>query len=123
MPRYKLLAYFISAVYAGAAGGLFSAVVGAVVPDQFNLFQIVLQFCMVLVGGIGMIWGSVLGAIAIIGLQEMLRGLRRSSRKWALACCCCSRFFFLPGGFGAFLAKRVAGWREDLRNTSEDHAR
>ena len=122
VPRYKLLAYFISAVYAGAAGGLFSAVVGAVVPDQFNLFQIVLQFCMVLVGGIGMIWGSVLGAIAIIGLQEMLRGLREL-QEVGFGLLLLLTVLFLPGGFGAFLAKHVAGWRENLRNTSEDHAR
>jgi len=92
------------------------------VPDQFNLFQIVLQFCMVLVGGIGMIWGSVLGAIAIIGLQEMLRGLREL-QEVGFGLLLLLTVLFLPGGFGAFLAKHVAGWRENLRNTSEDHAR
>lgn len=119
VPKYKLLAYFVSAVYAGAAGGLFAVAVGAVVPEQFNLFQIVIQFCMVLVGGIGMIWGSVLGAVGIIGLQEALRGLREL-QEVGFGLLLLLTVLFLPGGIGAFLAKHVTGWREDLRNTSDD---
>ena len=114
--RYKLLAYFVSALYAGAAGGLFASVVGAVVPDQFNLFQIVLQFCMVLVGGIGLIWGSVFGAVAIVGLLEILRGLKEL-QEVGFGFLLLATVLFMPGGAGAFMAKHVKGWGEDLRST------
>lgn len=119
VPRYKMLAYAVSALCAGAAGGLFSSVVGAVVPEQFNLFQIVLQFCMVLVGGIGLIWGSVAGAIAIVVLLEVLRGLKEL-QEIGFGLLLLLTILFFPGGIGAFLAKHVRGWTEDLRSTSED---
>lgn len=122
VPRYKLLAYFISALYAGAAGGLFSCVVGAVVPDQFNLFQIVLQFCMVLVGGVGSLWGSVVGAVAIIGLLELLRGLKEL-QEIGFGLLLLVTILFFPGGLGAFLAKHVVGWNEDLRAVPADEPR
>jgi len=114
--RYKLLAYFVSALYAGVAGSLFASVVGAVVPDQFNLFQIVLQFCMVLVGGIGLIWGSVLGAVAIVALLELLRGLKEL-QEVGFGLLLLITILFMPGGAGSFLAKHVTGWSEDLRST------
>ena len=117
--RYKLLAYCVSALCAGTAGGLFSSVVGAVVPDQFNLFQIVLQFCMVLVGGIGLIWGSVAGAITIVVLLEVMRGLREL-QEVGFGLLLLLTILFFPGGVGAFLAKHVAGWTEDLRSTSDE---
>jgi branched-chain amino acid transport system permease protein len=112
--RYKMLAYLVSALYAGLAGGLFGCVVGAVVPDQFNLFQIVLQFCMVLVGGIGFVWGSVIGAVAIIGLQELLRGLQEL-QELGFGLLLLLTVLFLPGGLCAMLARHVSGWSEDLR--------
>ena len=115
--QYKLLAYFVSALYAGAAGSLFASVVGAVVPDQFNLFQIVLQFCMVLVGGIGLIWGSVLGAVAIVGLLEILRGLKEL-QEVGFGLLLLATVLFMPGGAGSFIAKHVKGWGEDLRSTA-----
>ena len=117
VPRCKLLAYTVSALCAGAAGGLFSSVVGAVVPDQFNLFQIVLQFCMVLVGGIGLIWGSVVGAITIVALLEVFRSLKEL-QEVGFGLLLLLVILFFPGGLGALLAKRVTGWTEDLRSTS-----
>ena len=119
VPRYKLLAYFVSAMFAGVAGGLFSCVVAAVVPDQFNLFQIVLQFCMVLVGGMGYVWGSVIGAVAIIGLQELLRGLKEL-QEVGFGLLLLLTVLFFPGGLGAVLAKHVAGWTEHLRATGDE---
>jgi branched-chain amino acid transport system permease protein len=119
VPRVKMLAYGVSALCAGAAGGLFSSVVGAVVPEQFNLFQIVLQFCMVLVGGVGLIYGSVVGSIAIVVLLELLRGLKEL-QEVGFGLLLLLTILFFPGGIGAFLAARVAGWTEDLRSTAGD---
>lgn len=51
---YKTVAYGLSALYAGLAGGLSMALLGVVVPEAFNLFEVVLHFCMVIVGGLGL---------------------------------------------------------------------
>ena len=51
--RTKTLAYALAALYAGIAGGLFAPMLGLVVPESFDLFQVVFQFAMVVVGGHG----------------------------------------------------------------------
>ena len=60
--RYKALAFGISGFYAGVAGGLYSAMLNFVAPEGFDLFQMVLQKAMIVVGGLGSVVGSVLGA-------------------------------------------------------------
>ncbi len=114
LARYKMFAYGISALYAGIAGGLFVGVVGAVVPDQFSLFQIVLQFCMVFVGGIGSLWGSVVGAVLIIGTQELLRDLHQF-QEFAFGLLLLVVILFFPNGIVGLLKGRIAGWAEPLR--------
>jgi len=115
LTRYKVYAYGASALYAGIAGGLFVGAVGAVVPDQFGLFQIVLQFCMVFVGGIGSLWGSVLGAVLIIGIQEGMRDLKQF-QEIGFGALLLAVILFFPSGIVGWLKTRVAGWSEPLRH-------
>lgn len=111
--KYKAFAYLVSALYAGLAGGLFVGIVGAVVPDQFGLFQIVLQFCMIFVGGIGSLWGAVLGAVLITAVLEMLRGLQQL-QEIGFGVLLLGVILFFPAGIVGFLRPRVAGWKEPL---------
>ena len=61
--RYKALAFGISGFYAGVAGGLYSAMLNFVAPEGYDLFQMVIQKAMIVVGGMGSIAGSVIGAV------------------------------------------------------------
>lgn len=115
LTRYKIYAYGISSLYAGVAGGLFVGVVGAVVPDQFGLFQIVLQFCMVFVGGVGSLWGSVVGAVLIISSQELMRGFQQY-QEFGFGVLLLVIIIFFPSGIVGFLKLRVGGWQEPLRH-------
>jgi branched-chain amino acid transport system permease protein len=72
----KTLAFALSAFYAGIGGGLFALALRFVVPDGFGLVQLVLQFSMVLIGGLGNLVGSVIGAIVLTALPELLRGVQ-----------------------------------------------
>ena len=74
--RYKALAFGLSGFYAGIAGGLYSAMLNFVAPEGFDLFQMVLQKAMIVVGGLGSVVGSVLGAGIIIALLEALREVK-----------------------------------------------
>ena len=76
LARTKTLAFAISAFYAGAAGGLYSATLNFVAPEGFDLFQMVVHFSMVVVGGLGSVWGAVLGATLLVGVQEALRAFK-----------------------------------------------
>jgi branched-chain amino acid transport system permease protein len=73
--RYKLVAFLISAFYAGAAGSLFVHAVGFVSPEVYGLHMVVLAFTMLYVGGIGTVAGSALGALVIALLPETIRTL------------------------------------------------
>ncbi len=71
--RTKAIAFAISGFYAGVAGGLYSAVLDYVAPENYDLLQMVLQKAMIVVGGLGSVVGSVLGATLLVVLYEATR--------------------------------------------------
>ena len=64
--RYKLLAFVISAVFAGMAGTLYAKF-------DFNTSILILVF--VVLGGLGNIWGSIIAAALLTVLPELLRSM------------------------------------------------
>lgn len=71
----KLLAFAIGASFAGAAGLLFASRQANIRPPNFNLDISINVLSLVIIGGMGSIPGVVIGAIALVGLPEMLRAL------------------------------------------------
>jgi branched-chain amino acid transport system permease protein len=71
--RYKLIAFLVSAFYAGVAGSLFVHAVGFVSPEVYGLHMVVLAFTMLYVGGIGTVTGAALGALIVSLLPETFR--------------------------------------------------
>ncbi|HYG85434.1 MAG TPA: branched-chain amino acid ABC transporter permease [Azospirillum sp.] len=117
--RMKIVAYTLSAFYAGVAGGLFAGLLNVVVPESFNLFQIVLQFCMVVVGGLGSIAGSVIAAVLLIVLQEALRGMQEL-QEIGLGLLLLLMLLFAPGGIAQALRRWVPGWQEPHSRGGEE---
>jgi branched-chain amino acid transport system permease protein len=74
--RVKMLAFALSSIYAGVAGGLYVAYVNYVSPDLFSNAQAVLFFTMLVVGGTGSAVGAVIGTAVLTVLPEMLRFLK-----------------------------------------------
>ena len=70
--RYKTLAFFIGAFYAGIAGALWAYYVRYVQADQFTLWLSVWYLGMLIVGGMGSILGAIIGTVVIRVLQEMI---------------------------------------------------
>jgi branched-chain amino acid transport system permease protein len=71
--RYKVVSLFISAVYAGVAGGLLGYYLTFLQPKLFGLQRSTEYTIMVIFGGIGSISGSVLAAFLLTVLPEILR--------------------------------------------------
>lgn len=71
--RTKVFAFTISAFYAGVGGSLFSLTQHYINPENFNLYQTILQFCMVIVGGAASLVGPFIGAAILTWLPELLR--------------------------------------------------
>lgn len=63
--KYKLLAFFISSFYAGAAGSLWAHWIRAISPDQFNLMESIWFLGIIVVGGMGSVIGVVFGVLFI----------------------------------------------------------
>jgi branched-chain amino acid transport system permease protein len=70
---YKLYAFAFGAFWAGLAGAVFAAKMQFVSPESFTFMESVLILCMVILGGLGSIWGVILGALILVLLPEMLR--------------------------------------------------
>jgi branched-chain amino acid transport system permease protein len=89
--RVKLLAFFLSAVFAAIGGGLYASYVGYISPDQFNNQASLLYFTMLVVGGSGSIAGVVLGTVLLSFLPETLRFLG----QWYLIFYGCAVIIFI----------------------------
>jgi branched-chain amino acid transport system permease protein len=70
---YKVAAFAISAVFAGVAGSLMASYNRFVGPMQFSLEEGLLLFQMIIVGGLGSISGSILGAAILVTVPEVFR--------------------------------------------------
>lgn len=73
LTRYKVMAFGISSFYAGVAGSLFAYYTTHVNPEYFTIFLSVEYLAMIIVGGLGSILGSILGALFIGVVPEWLR--------------------------------------------------
>jgi len=63
----------MGASFGGVAGGMFSAIQGFISPESFVLVESIMVVAMVVLGGMGNIWGVVLGAVLLSFVPEILR--------------------------------------------------
>ncbi len=71
--RYKLLSFGLSSFYAGVAGGLWAYFFRVVTPESFPLLMSIFFLAAIIVGGMGTILGSILGAIFMTLVPELLK--------------------------------------------------
>ncbi len=71
LSKYKMLAFFISGMFAGFAGVLFAHTNHFISTDHFDILLSIYFIIMVLVGGVSSIYGAVLGTIFIVSLDNL----------------------------------------------------
>ncbi|MBX3551483.1 MAG: branched-chain amino acid ABC transporter permease [Pseudolabrys sp.] len=77
--RYKLLAVAISAAITGVAGGWFALVNGSLFPESVLGMRVSIDLIVApIVGGLGTLFGPILGALLIIPINEFTRGLAQT---------------------------------------------
>lgn len=74
--RVKTVAFVVCSVLAALSGGLYVLLVGFAAPGNFSVFESIKLMLMVVLGGLGSIPGTFLGAFVITVLPEALRGLQ-----------------------------------------------
>jgi branched-chain amino acid transport system permease protein len=75
LARTKVSAFAISSFLAGISGALYASYLSFVTPDTWSLLLSVQFVAAIIVGGIGTVWGPVLGSIVIFALPPVLQSL------------------------------------------------
>ena len=70
--RERLVAFTVSGALAGFAGGLYVHLIGSITTEQVYLELTFLTLAMLVVGGVTSLWGAVVGALAVSGLDSFL---------------------------------------------------
>ena len=111
--RLKIEVFTIACFFAGIAGALFAHTSGYISPESFRFGESILLLTMAVVGGLGSVPGSAIGAIILIVLPELLRGAG-NVRMVAVGVVLFLCILFLPKGlFGEVSALAFA--RAQLR--------
>ena len=71
--KYQMLIFSASSLFTGMAGGFYASHYGATGATILNITLMLLLLAMMIVGGLGRIWGPILGVGALMALQEPLR--------------------------------------------------
>ena len=116
--KHKCLAFMISAFFAGIGGGLYGALLGTVDPKNF-LFTLTYNFLLIIVlGGMGSITGSMIGAVLVTAGLEFLRVFDEPLDLFGMAIP-----LFRPGFrmviFSVLLMVLVLFWRHGIMGTRE----
>jgi branched-chain amino acid transport system permease protein len=71
--KYKTLAFALSSFFAGVSGALLASFVGRSIPEQWVLFLSVEMIAIILIGGVGTVSGTLLGAAFVTLLPRLIR--------------------------------------------------
>lgn len=105
VPRYKLLVFVMSAVYAAIAGSYFSLFDGFVTPDTTGFIRSIEFVVMAVLGGLGSILGSITGAAILVILPQVLTVFHEYEHIM-LGFIMIVFMIFLPGGIVPSLTQR-----------------
>jgi len=94
---YKLLAFVLGAALAGIAGNIYASKQMSVSPQSFTFIESSLLFCIVLLGGLGSIPGTILGACVVVVFPEIFRQFA-SYRLLFFGLALMLMMIFRPGG-------------------------
>jgi branched-chain amino acid transport system permease protein len=101
---YKVIAFGWSGFVVGISGALFAALIGRIAPESFNMHQLLLQFAIVMVGGLGSITGSLLGAVLLTAAPEVLRNFP-GAEEIVFSLLLIGVLLFMPHGLSGLLTR------------------
>lgn len=108
--RLKLVAFSLCAFYTGLAGALFAPLVRFVDPSVFDIMVSISFVSMVIIGGLGSVWGSVLGAVFVAGAPQLLTYIGLSNVQRSLyGVALILSLIFMPDGLVSLFRRRAGG--------------
>jgi branched-chain amino acid transport system permease protein len=107
---YKAAAFTLSAVFPGVAGGIYASWVHYIDPsDVFDILLSVKPLVMVLVGGLGTLFGPVIGAAVFLALEEAVWRSFLTVHAAVLGALIVALILFLPHGLMSLNRRRLGG--------------
>ena len=110
LPLYKILAFGISAAFAGVAGAVWALNTNQVTPQNYTLQLSILLVVGAAIGGLGSLWGMWLGAIFLKFLPIWAQdtpGLGGEAPQVVQGIALILIMFLLPGGFAGLLRQLI----------------
>ncbi len=104
--RYKVKVFVLSAMYASVAGSLYAHYITFISPSSYSFYYSIQVVTMVIVGGLGSLWGSLFGAALLTFISEALH-VAREYHVIAYGVFLCLILVFLPEGVLVGLHKRI----------------
>jgi branched-chain amino acid transport system permease protein len=105
---YKTYAFVLSAVYVGVAGAIYASWVRYIEPpDVFDVLLSIKPVVMVLLGGLGSLFGPVVGAFLIVVFEEAVWRSFLNAHQAMLGIIIVLLVLFLPGGFLGFVRGKL----------------
>ena len=103
--RYRLAAFAIGGAFAGLAGALLANLTGLASPNLLQWTQSGTLLVMVIIGGVGYLYGGVVGALVLLLLEETLLGV---TEHWhiVLGLLLLAIVLFAPKGVAALFGRR-----------------
>lgn len=74
--RHKIAALVISAIFVSIAGSLAVHTTPIASPENYSFAVVIQLFVMLFVGGLGSVWGALIGAVVVVELPELLGGFK-----------------------------------------------
>jgi branched-chain amino acid transport system permease protein len=75
LTKYKVMAFAISSFYGGVAGALYAYSTSYLHPENFTLLLSIEYIAMIIVGGLGSMLGSILGAVFLTVVPDIIKGI------------------------------------------------
>lgn len=109
--RLILLGFAWDGALTAIAGAMLAISIGHITPDSFDLNQLIVQFAIVMVGGLGSLTGSVIGALVITALPQFFISFP-GFQELAFGVMIVLIILFLPHGLAGLIAKPVPALRQ-----------
>jgi branched-chain amino acid transport system permease protein len=108
---FKVFAFAWSGTLVGIGGAMFATLLGRVAPESFDLTQLLIHFSMAMVGGLGSFAGSIIGALLLTAVPELLRNFPGMEEIF-FSVLLMIVLRFMPKGIGGALGNRFPALRD-----------
>lgn len=115
--RYKSLAFVISAGLTAAAGALYAHLVGFISPADFNLMLSLELMAMIVIGGLGSVWGGLAGALFMTFVPRLF-ARTESAMAVFMGVAVIVAVLALPGGLVGLTAQAASRWARQRQRFS-----